>query len=147
MREKSLSKEEIITIISKDLYLRKDIIEEIISKYHDIIAEEIVNTGNFNISGILNVKSHDWGGYTNKLKTVEPHKRLSVKISQKLRLLFKNFGPGTPNHGNINRNNWDKAGKILISADRKPRTENKNLLETKEEQSFYNPLLDEDDDY
>lgn len=134
------SKDEIITKLSKDLMIRRDVVEDVINKYTDVIVEEIVNKGEFHITNVLSISSSSWKGYQLDGKEIPPHYRLTVRLSKKIKSLFKAFGPYSNDHGVLTRDNWSK----LITKEVVDKYE--DYRKNKYSISSENPFLNDDED-
>lgn len=137
----SLKKEIIVRQIAKDLYLREDVVEEVLDRFVDIAIEEIVNKGEFRVHRLLSVSVSDYKAYRAGKGDVPAHQRLRVRLSDGIHSLFKlRMGKFNGDTSTITRDNWrDFLGSNL----QKKRTLNKALSPNSNE-DLYNPLLDED---
>ena len=136
-----LKKEFIVRQISKDLYLREDIVEEVLDRFVDIAVDEIVNTGEFRIHRLLSVSTADYKAYQAGKGTVPAHKRLKIRLSDGVNRLFKhrmNKLDGAV--GVINRDTW----RDFLSEEVSKRDSTPEVLENNINEDLYNPLLDDD---
>ncbi|TXG75822.1 hypothetical protein E6Q11_06510 [Candidatus Dojkabacteria bacterium] len=85
----TLKKERLVKQIAKDLFLREDVVEEVIDRFIDISVAEIANTGEFRLHQFFNVSSVKYKGFVAGKGVVPDHFRLKVKLSSGLNTLFK----------------------------------------------------------
>ena len=125
-------KDRLVKEIAKDLYLREDVVREVLDRFQDVAIAKIVNNGEFKYSRFFSITSKDFKSYETTHGIVPPHKRLSIKLSEGVRKLFKMKNENIV----VNKDNW----KELLST-----SEAKQPRKVNEQHQDWNPLLDEDE--
>lgn len=155
-----MNKREFITEVSKRTNLRRDVVEDVFKGITDLAIEEIVNTGEFALKDVFSVTSRDWKGYSLAGIEVKPQKRLSIRLSERIKSFWKLKNEHYPD-SKFTRDEWDaalrhhksgltnktKANRAEIPSQITPRVNPKRLPASppiKQPEDF-NPLLDEDD--
>lgn len=126
-------KDKIVKEIAEDLYLREDVVREVLDRWQDIAIEKTVNEGRFKLSRFFSISTTNYKGYSNNNGTVPPHSRLSMKLSDGVRKLFKMKNSGVK----VDRDNWKELLSADFDFDSLPKSKTDDL---------YNPLLDDDDE-
>lgn len=85
----TLKKERLVKQIAKDLFLREDVVEEVIDRFIDVSVAEIVNTGEFRLHKFFTINKVKYKGFVAGKGTVPEHFRLRVRLSGGLNTLFK----------------------------------------------------------
>lgn len=134
----TLRKELIVRQIAKDLYLREDVVEEVLDRFVDIAVEEIVAKGEFKVHRLLSVSTTDYKGYQAGKGAVPAHKRLRIRLSEGVHRLFK-LTQANPSL-EVTRDNWKT---VLTTAPGAKKTE-RVALDNSGDGDLFNPLLDED---
>lgn len=135
-------REQLVKRIAKDLYLREDVVADVLDRFVDIAVEEIVNRGEFKLTRLFSVSSVAYKGYESGKGYVAPHERLKVRLSHGVSRLFqlrqKAYGGSTEV---IDRDNWREilAEEAPVRA---PKTAAESAAPTADD---FNPLLDEDE--
>lgn len=136
-------RDELIKQIAKDLYLRRDVVEDVLESFTNLMVEEIVNQGEFRIKNILTVDSAEWGSYSLDGKTIPAHSRLKVRLSSKLKKLFKKYGPGSVEHGTLTRNNWTELDTTVETKNNEKKISPSNVA-GESDHELVNPFIDDD---
>lgn len=135
-------RDKLVKQIARDLYLREDVVADVLDRFVDVAIEEIVNTGEFKLTRFLSVSSVDYKGYESGKGYVEPHQRLKIRLSHGISRLFqlrqKRFGGSTEA---ITRDNWREV--LAEESPVAPATKPQEKLTSSED--FFNPLLDDDE--
>lgn len=128
-----MKREKIVRQIAQDLYLREDVVDEVLERWTDIAVEEIVNTGEFRFYRLFHVTSMKYKAYEGGMGHVPAHWRLKIKLSEGVRRLFKmRFSKFSGEDGHITRDNWRDYLDAGIEEDK-----------TSKKTALHNPLLDE----
>lgn len=138
-------KRAMIREISKRMFLREDVVEDVINEYINTMIVDTINNGEFNITNFFSIKSYEWSGYrqSHRETPIEDHWRLKVKLSKNLRLLYKTFGPNSENPNIINSQNWRKLLEIAKNNEMdKIKTE--GFKESNKKDDNFNPFIDEE---
>lgn len=123
--------------------IRQDLVEHIMKSAVDVILVEIVNKGKFNFLGMFNVKSKEWKGYSLGGRKINDHQRLSVTLSKTVKELWKiRFQEFDGDDTVIDENNWRTIYKTYTKKQKRP----SNPKTDDEEDSIFNPFLDDDDE-
>lgn len=128
------TKKDMVEEIAKDTFLSRNVVEDVINRYTDILIDEIVNEGNVKIPRLFSVTSRVWK--SNLQAQGKPRRRLTVRMNRRLRELFKRFGPDSNLFGYLNKDNWRLLQESKVS----------DLPKEENNQKIYNPILDDDDD-
>lgn len=153
-----MTKRDFITSVSKRTNLRRDVVEDVFDGIVDTAIEEIINTGEFTMKDLFSITSRDWKGYSLAGTEVKPQKRLSVRLSEKIKEFWKIKNEFYPNIDNFTRSDLEKARKHhqVTKESSLKRTPNSSEIPKNFERSFgtptrqkmvddFNPLLDEED--
>lgn len=156
-------KDKIIRQISKQMYLREDVVADVINEYINTMIVETIANGTFNITNFFTIKEFEWKEYPQfdkKDTSIKPHWRLKVRLSKNMRLLYKYFGPNSENPNIITVENWKKLLEIAkIHEKERPKQKLKikaenvvkikpDKVETVLNNDNFNPFLDdEEEDY
>lgn len=151
MRGSRVNKDELIRKISKKMFLREDVVEDVVNEFLDHLIAETVRTGGLLLTDFISIRSHEWGSYklANRETPIPPHHRLKVKISKNLRDLHKFFGPNSEYPGIITTDNWRELLKLTKTAKKGEAPDISRLSPPKreerrvQEQDFSNPFLDD----
>lgn len=85
-----MTRSELINAVSKDADVRPDVVRDVLASFTNVAVEEIVNRGAFQLDNLLRIATAEWKGYTaGGGRKIPAHNRLSVKLSETLRALFK----------------------------------------------------------
>lgn len=103
---------EIVKEVAEHTNLRQDIVAEVLSGFVDVATEKIVNEKSFNILGLITVQSKQWKSVKIGDFEKEPHERLTVKISWRIRELKK---LAQKDGNKINRFNWQDWHRKIIN--------------------------------
>lgn len=139
--EPNRKKRELAKNISHHTDIRLDVVEIILNGAIDVIMEEIVNEGEFEIKQLFTVSNAEWGSYTiNGTQKVPKHFRLKIALNRAVKTLWKTrHSRFNGEKGHITKDNWRD---ILRST----QPENsKKVVENLEDN--YNPFLDDDEDF
>lgn len=154
-----LSKRDFVTVVSKRTNLRRDVVEDVFDGIIDTAIEEIVNNGGITVKDLFSVTSREWGEYVGiDGQVVAPHKRLSIKLSEKIRKFWKMKSNDFPDTGYLSREQLEEALKYTSKrTTEKPQSKGVSkpapVIETStpsvsiqsDQDEYYNPMLDEDD--
>lgn len=141
------TKQRIVKNISKTMFIREDVVNDIVNAYIEQLIVETVNRGKVSIENFVSVSSYQWSSYkiSNREEEIGEHWRLRSRISKNLRTLFKNFGPESANPNIITVNNWRKllevSESIKTPGAQPDLSRKKEKKEIKEEQKVRNPFL------
>ena len=115
---------EIVKEVSEHTNLRQDIVAEVLAGFVDVATEKIINEKSFNILGLITIQSKQWKSVKIGDFHKEPHERLTVKISWRIRELKK---LAQKDGNKINRLNWqDWHRKIIDKKTKGVHTESNN---------------------
>mgnify|MGYP001096088117 CR=1 FL=1 len=103
-----LNKDKMVKQIAKDLFLREELVQEVLDKFVDIAIEEIVNEGDFQIHRLFSIVSREYKGYENSKGRIPATRRLSIRLSSGVHKLYRfSLKPDNDYEKyDINRNNW-----------------------------------------
>lgn len=102
----SITRRKLASRISIETDIRQDIVEQVLEGLTKVATEEIVETGDFKMSGLFTITTTEWKrGYVVGGHNVAPHKRLIIKLSTRIRQLWKQRDNEIPNtNKTINKN-------------------------------------------
>lgn len=147
-----LSKDDLIRTISAESHVRRDVVALVLEKLTDIAIEEIANKGTFRLENLFTVTEHEvknlvvpkGRGVTGGV--IPSTTRLSTKLSNTVRKLYKLQKEFPASPGLVNRDSWRDALKWREEGNHGPA---RQRLETEKKSpktyDLHNPFLDEDD--
>jgi hypothetical protein len=94
----------IIKKVARETHISEAIVRLIFNRCIDYMVEEVVINGKLKISSVLSISSYSVQGYETDKGLVLPHKRLTVRISSRIKLLFNKYQSGSVS-GNV-RDYW-----------------------------------------
>lgn len=158
-----MTKRDLITTVSKRTNLRRDVVEDVLEGIVDTAIEEIVNTGEFTLKDLFSVTFRNWKGYSLAGTNIKPQKRLSVRLSGKIKRLWKLKNEKYSTTGYLSREQLEKALRFDSESSSKkdsqvitPNIPSRSPIVRppapkveipKDTDNYYNPMLDEDDGY
>ena len=151
--DQRMTRAELVRALSEDADVRPDVVRDVLAAFTNIAVSEIVNRGAFQMDNLFRIASSEWAGYTaGGGHKIPPHSRLSVKLPETLRTLYKyhNDNPEIE----IGRDNWRPILKELMDAKRSklpgekgtpiPRKSTSTPVDEVSPDDF-NPILDDDE--
>lgn len=106
----------LISRISKHTDIRSDVVEEVLEGFLDVAVEEIIEKGEFGFKDLFSISSHAWGEYSIGDKKIESHSRLKIRISTKIRNLWKLKNSSEEYSKNyITKDNWKNVYKYFFT--------------------------------
>lgn len=85
-----MTKSELVRAISENADVRPDVVRDVLSAFTNIAVEEIVNRGALQMDNLFRISNSEWAGYTaGGGREIPTHTRLSVKLPETLRTLYK----------------------------------------------------------
>ena len=133
-----MRKELLVRRIAKDLFLREDVVEEVLDRFMDLAVEEIVTEGEFKLHRLFSVGSVAYKAYEAGKGTVPAHRRLRIRLSEGVQYLFK-ARQANPNLV-VTADNWRQ----LLTDRSTPEKAEAEPLDSSQAGDLYNPLIDED---
>lgn len=103
------TKRDFITAVSKRSNLRKDVVEDVLKAIVDISIEEIVNNGEFVMKDLFAISNKDYKAYSLAGTLVPEQKRLSVRLSEKVKSFWKLKNEIYPDLGYLTRPELEAA--------------------------------------
>lgn len=138
-KNKRYSKDDLITEISRDVQIKREVVKIILESFINIAIREIVTKGDFLLKDLFSVKTAKWKGYeAGNGQTVPDHTRLRIKISDKVRRLYKYQQKAK---APINQHNWQTA---LSFYDQKAQEEKNNNNKTTVD-DYLDQLINDDE--
>lgn len=156
--DERMTKSDLVRAISENADVRPDVVRDVLSAFTSVAVEEIVNRGAFQMDNLFRISSSEWAGYTaGGGRKIPTHTRLSVKLPETLRTLFKHRKENPD--AVIDRENWRDVLKGLMNVRRAVRTNpqprvgestvdapSSSRPPAASSDDDFNPILDDDDE-
>lgn len=147
-QSEAIRKAELLREIAARTTIRENVVELVLETFKEVATEEMVNKGEFNFAGLFRVRSYKTKQADTGLAVIPAGRRLSIRLGERVKLLWKakiKAGVEEPETFEEMRENY-----LTNNGNTSLREEIGLLDETKpanEPGEFYNPMLDDDDEY
>lgn len=101
-----MSRKDLINRISKETFLSKKVVEEVLESLMGVLIEELVRTGKASFYGLFSMKTKfrkEYKGYTGIVPASDV---IYIRFSKGIRDLVKDYGISTGRSEFINSKNW-----------------------------------------
>lgn len=147
-QEEPVRKAELLREIAARTTVRESVVELVLETFKEVATEEMVNKGEFNFAGLFRVRSYQTKEANTGIAVIPPQKRLSIRLGERVKRIWK----AKIKAGIEEPENFDEMRENYLSGDEARSIRNEiGLLNSEQPSSsddrFYNPMLDDDDDY
>lgn len=104
-----ITKRDFITAVAKRSNLRKDVVEDVLKAVVDISIEQIVNHGEFVMKDLFSISNKEWKAYSLAGVSIPVQKRLKIRLSEKVKSLWKLKNEVYPDLGDLTRLELEEA--------------------------------------
>lgn len=151
LKHKGKNRSNLVSEISVHKNIRADVVEDVLDGLVDVAIEEIVNTGEFYLRGLLTVKSSHYRGFMGGKGEVPAQQRINASLGRAVKTLWKIrhnvFGGAT---GKITRENWrqvaaeyaDQPNPARSGTTAPAQSPSAHTVEMKSDPTDYNPFAE-----